>query len=434
MKRGTAPDMTADGRGGTGWFYGWAILCVTILGTICTSPGQTYFVGLFNESLRAATGVQLDRLALAYGIATFIASLPLSVIGKVTDRVGVRATTVCASLGLAAACVLLTTVSGFFGLMLAFFLLRLMGQGTLGLVSSHALAMWFERRLSFVEGLRHGSMSIGIAVLPPAVIGSIAVLGWRETYWVFAGVLTAFAILAGIVLRNRPEDIGQHVDNDTYEHAPGQARPIRPDDPAFTLRTAVRTRAFWILSITAMVSGLIGTAFLFHTSAILEDAGAGTSKVGLVISAWGVALGVVQFGFGSLVDRIAPKWTMLVSMLLMGLSSTGFLLAGFSDWMGVVAMLVFGVSMGLMVLVIGPTTARYFGRTHHGAIRGLQTTVNVIGTSLGPFVFAATETVTGSFSGALWASLGSGFVLALVCLSLEQPVRAKTSSETSHRG
>ena len=51
-------------------------------------------------------------------------------------------------------------------------------------------------------------------------------------------------------------------------------------------------------------------------------------------------------------------------------------------------MVFFGVAHGLITAVANPTIARYFGRTHHGSIRGTVGMVIVVGTGHGPLTSA----------------------------------------------
>ena len=85
-----------------------------------------------------------------------------------------------ASVGLALAGVALSSVTGIVTLTLAFFLLRVFGQGALALSSSHALALRYDANLGAVEGLRGATISAAIAVAPQVSIALIATRGWRS--------------------------------------------------------------------------------------------------------------------------------------------------------------------------------------------------------------------------------------------------------------
>ena len=72
------------------FFYGWVMLPVVTLISICTSPGQTYGIAVFNPYLREALSLSNSELSGAYALGTILASLPLTYVGALMDRYGPR--------------------------------------------------------------------------------------------------------------------------------------------------------------------------------------------------------------------------------------------------------------------------------------------------------------------------------------------------------
>ena len=84
---------------------------------IASSPGQTVVVSQFNTSFREDLGLSPSALSGAYMVGTVLASLPLVLVGSLSDRFGPRLVTgviavlfalACASVGLARGLVSLT--------------------------------------------------------------------------------------------------------------------------------------------------------------------------------------------------------------------------------------------------------------------------------------------------------------------------------------
>ena len=71
----------------------------------------------------------------------------------------------------------------------------------------------------------------------------------------------------------------------------------------------------------------------------------------------------------------------------------------------IVAIGSWGSSSGLRAALMAAALPRLFGRTHLGAIAGAQMSALVIGSALGPFLFAWIEAAAGSYRRALWLSL-----------------------------
>lgn len=426
------------------FFYGWVMLAVAIAMAVATMPTQTVVISLFNESFRAALDTDLSRLSLAYTVGTILAALPLPWVGRMADRYGLRVVTAGVALACAASLVLLSRAGHIVVLGGAFFLIRFLGQGALGLLAGHTIAMWFERRL----GLTHSLLAIigfagGSALLPGPVAWLITEHGWQNALVALAGmvlVLTIPAVL--IVFRNKPEDIGQHLDGDPVEHPKVEPGTVPPpaNDPGFTLHAALRTRAFWILVPIMCANGLIGTALLFHMQVMLRSSGldATEHQTAIVNQSWAIAFGIGLLVMGFLADRMLPRRLMPFGPFLM-LIACVVCLAGPAGWVPPehvmttmrVGMALYGVAMSVSVAVGNPTIARYFGRTHHGAIRGAIQMASVAATGVGPFLAGAMYELAGDdFTPILAAFAISGVPLAAASLFLRPPAPSLASGES----
>jgi MFS transporter, OFA family, oxalate/formate antiporter len=420
-------------------FHGWIMLGVAVLMAVATMPGQTVIAALFNDSYRQALDLSITQLSAAYTIGTLLAAVPISWVGRMADRHGLRLVTGVVAIAFALALLLLSQVRGVVMLGVGFFLIRCLGQGCLSTLSGHVIAMWFERRL----GMAHAVVSIGgfaaaSALLPQPTAWLIAELGWRMALVVlavFVLVMTLPAVMT--VFRNRPEDVGQHLDGKELEAVQDDVGLSSASaDPAFTVGEAMRTRAFWICTTTMVFGGIVGTALIFHMSSILQSAGmAGTPReVALAIQPWPLAFGIATLASGWLVDRLRPAPLLASGTALLGVAillclaaSSSIASAGFTLPLMAAGMAVFGASQAMIVGVGTPTIARYFGRTHHGAIRGVVSATAVAATGVGPLLVGlAYEHLGQSFTPMLGVFAGCAVPLTLAALLLRRPHRHNT--------
>lgn len=195
------------------FYYGWVMLPIAMLAAIATGPGQTFGVSVFNPSLRLTLGLSHSQLTGAYMIGTLLAALPQPYIGSLMDRFGIRRVMFVIVILLGLACIFMSQVQGLLMLFLAFFLLRLLGQGALTLLATNTLAMWFQVRLGTVAGIMNAGVAGSIALIPPMILVLINQVGWRGAYATL-GVLVWLVMLPLLLLfyRNRPEDVGQSLD------------------------------------------------------------------------------------------------------------------------------------------------------------------------------------------------------------------------------
>jgi MFS transporter, OFA family, oxalate/formate antiporter len=423
-------------------FHGWIMLGIAVLLAVATMPGQTVLVALFNDSYRGELDLSITELSAAYTIGTLLAALPITWVGRLADRHGLRVVTAAVASLFVLALVALSRVQGVVTLGLCFFAIRCLGQGCLGMLSGHVIAMWFERRL----GMAHAVVSLagfgaGAALLPQPTAWAITELGWRTTLLVLAAFVAVLTLPAlATVFRNRPEDVGQHVDGEPARPR-GELQPASEpaerantasiQEPAFTLTEALRTRAFWVCTITTVFGGLVGTALIFHMSPLLQSAGLDGSprEVALAVQPWPIAFGVFTLLAGWLVDRYRPAPLLGTGALLLGgamvlvVASTTVAAAMVLPLAGA-GMGLFGASQAIIVGTATPTIARYFGRTHHGAIRGALSSIAVASTGVGPLLFGlGHDLADGSFAPFLVGAAACSLPLALAALSLRPPAR-----------
>ena len=236
------------------FYYGWIMLAVAMLIHICTAPGQTYGISIFNPYLREELGLSASRLGGAYMGATLLAGLPLTLVGVLMDRYGTRTALLIIVSLLGVTCVSMSRVSGIWSLFLVFFCLRFLAQGSMGLLAANTMAMWFSRRLGFASGLSNMGMAASFGLIPLLNLFLIREFGWRSTYTLL-GIAVCLILLPLLLLlyRNRPEEMGLQIDGQSAPPQEDTRSSSSPPDLAasFTLQAAMRTRSFWLLVVVA---------------------------------------------------------------------------------------------------------------------------------------------------------------------------------------
>ena len=413
------------------WFPGYTVLGAATVAYIASAPGQTFVVSQLNGPLRETFAISELTLNTSYAIATVMASLPLVLVGRWTDRFGPRKAMAGVALAFGLSCLVLSAVTGFWGVVLAFFLLRFTGQGALTMVSQHATAMWFHRRLGAVHGIKQVVIFAVWIAFPQIALWLINSVGWRQTYVIFAGLVWVGVIpMALLAIRDRPEDLGLRMDGDPAdppeETADEQTSPVArgkaraSDEVAFTLGEAIRTPAYWILAAVVFLSPLIGTAFLFDMQPILGQRGMSVESAALVVSSWTAGMAIAAIPAGQMTDRVRPSVLLPAGMGAIGVSALMLWWAP-AVWAAAGAMVVFAAGQTLSATASTATIARYFGRTHHGAIRSSLIRIGVVGTGLGPIFTGLSVNRTGGYLASTVAFIVMATVVGMATMSLRPP-------------
>lgn len=403
MPSSKEPDVSSSLVDRSPVYYGWIVLGVSTLGMAATLPGQTAGVSLFIDAFIEDLGLSRSLVSWFYTVATVVGSLALPLMGRLLDRWGPRRMAVAVIALFAASCVGMSQVRGWVGVFVGFVCLRGFGQGTLGLINNHAVNLWFERRRGLAVGILGLGMAGATALFPPLIDEGIQVYGWQTTYLLMGGILAVVMLPLGALLyRDAPERYGLSpdppsadlTDDESGTEHDGAVRGVEPE-------VAYRTWTFWLFTAAGVCTAGLGTGLLFHHFSILEEVGVGRDLAAQFFIPLGVVTALFNVGTGWLVDHSPPRALLGLQLILFG-TMMGLLPAVSTTAEVWVYGGVFGVSQGMQQALLGSAYAHYFGRLHHGTIRGLANTVFIGGTAIGPALLALGPDFLSGFAPILW--------------------------------
>ncbi len=389
-------------------FYGpWMILAGFIM-TFCSGPGQSFLFMMFQPYLLEEFQLSRWSFALIYGAGSFCSAILVSVVGRITDRVGVRLSLAVAAVLMSLACVGMMTASGVVSLSLALAVLRALGQGTIMLLCSLLMAQWYSQRRGRAMSIASMGLATSSAVMPALCLLLIDHFGWRVSYGIL-GLMLLFLLgtAAGLIVRNRPEDIDQHVDgiepDSQLENQLDEDRDAaQPAGPSSQLDRRVWTSPrFWVLVSALASAPFVITALVFHQVSIFAEKGIEDDVAAGVMVVFAIAAACANLLSGGLIDRFGVRKVLRASLLLQILAL--LLVQVLSPGpMVVVYILVLGLANGSASVLMGVTWVRFYGRDGLGKVQGSAGTVVLTAAALAPMLPGAVKDITGSFSMGLW--------------------------------
>ena len=396
-------------------YYGWVVLAVGSLGSLMTTPGQTPGFSAFLNHFIGDLDLSRSLVSTLYTAATLVASFALPLVGRQFDRRGARLTIGLTSLLLGLACIYMSWVHDAWTLVLGFFLLRLLGQGSLSLVSKNAINLWWVRRRGMAMGIS-GLIAALLGGLAPYLLNHLIDLyGWRTTYAIAGGlILLTILPLGWLLMRNRPEDHGLEPDGGGAPTGE-RGRKTGPIEYNWTLAQVLRTPLFWLLATGLGSMSMLGTGLTFHLFSIFADSGLSAALAASVFVPIAITGALVQLIGGLIVDRAPVRFLLVLALVLEAVVLV------WAPRLDSLAMAYgFGVCMGMKggldILVSSVIFANYFGRRHLGSIAGLASTLLVAFSALGPMPIGIARDVLGSYSLVLSGLAVLPLGLAVACL------------------
>ena len=367
-----------------------------------SSVGQTYFISLFGGEIRADFGLSHGGFGTVYMAGTMASAATIIWLGRIVDHWSVPATTLMTLLGLAAVALFMGFAWQGIALSVAIYGLRLMGQGMATHIGVTAMARYFVAERGRALAVAQLGQAFGAALSPPYVVALLALLTWREAWWLTAGLVLALLPLTFGLLRG--ENLAARAEALARDHGARIAEGYRVGE-------MLRDPGLWRRMPVLLAPSFISTGFVFHQVHVAAEKDwpielmAGSFTAYAVFSVAGLLIG------GPLVDRFSAR--RLVPFYLAPLALCCVSLAvGFAEWWPVIYLGWMGLGTGITSVVLGAIWAELYGLAHVGAIRAFGTSTMVFSTGLAPMVMglafdSGTSVETVAWLSALYCVLAS---------------------------
>ena len=254
------------------------------------------------------------------------------------------------------------------------FIVITLGSGLGGWLALVAMINnWFNRKRSMAMAASMSGIHVAGVLIPLFAL-------MVERYDLDAVALGVGILLLAVigpvtkVIRTRPEDMGLAPDGGVPSRAANaREEEADADEPNFTVRQALKTPAFWILTIAQVSSSVAIVTLALHLVPKLTDPATGMSltQAGTVELAYTLAALPAQFISGYFADRM-PK-TLLIAFL-MAIQATGILIIALFDGvpMAYLFALLYGIGFGGRVPLTTAIRGEYFGRKAFATIMGVS--------------------------------------------------------------
>ncbi len=373
--------------------YGWVVLACVCCAGVARQGGAVATLSVFVSPMTQEFGWSRTAISGAVSLGGVLAAILSPYLGRYLDRAGARLVLCLAILGTAAATALLSLTTALPLFYLLFCIARLNFAGPFDLGIYGAVSHWFVSRRALATSIATLGGMVGLTCMPLVAQAAMGygTGGWRNG-WLAVG---ATALVVGflpvwLLLVRAPEDVGLIPDR----HTPDAAPPIEP--PSFTRAEALRTPAFWLLSLFTLLVYPVQAGVSLHQAPFLIERGLSPGVAASVVGSFSALSGIAALGFG-LVPRFVPiRLRLALVGALLSLGAT-LMLWVHDATQAYVAATFFGLGIGGLLTMLPIAWADYYGRRSYGAIRGLALTVQVLAQAAGPLLSGVLRDTTGTY-------------------------------------
>ncbi|WP_440935575.1 MFS transporter [Candidatus Pelagibacter sp.] len=356
-------------------------LKVIIFGFIFTffsSFGQSFFLGLFNSSIRETLSITHGQFGSIYALATLLSSFILIWVGKKIDDINIFRFALYVTLLLAFSCFFFSKISSIVFLFIAVFLMRFSGQGLMSHTATTTISRFFTKSRGKALSIGWFGLSTAEFILPVLIVYLLTLTAWQNI-WLSISVLILFFLpfISFALIKNLNFDSREDVNDQNF---------VEKEIKNWTRVEVLKDYRFYIVCLNMLAMPWIATGVFVYQSYITESKEWGEFVIAQSFMAYSVLSVITLLGSGFLIDKFTSRKLLifmniplLISMLVLfylDISISAFIFLG-----------LIGISNGLANVLGSSTWAEIYGVKYIGSIKALTTALMVFSTAFGTALF-----------------------------------------------
>jgi len=345
--------------------------------TFFSSFGQSYFLGLFNSSIREALSITHGQFGSIYASATLCSSLLLIWVGKKIDDVNIFKFAFFVTILLSFACFFFSRVTSVFLLFIAIFLMRFSGQGMMSHTASTTISRYFTKTRGRALSISWFGLSFAEFIMPVLMVYLLTIIDWQNLWLIFSiSVLIILPIVSFLLIKNLDLD-SREANDENIKHV---------EIKQWKRRDVLKDYRFYIISLNMLAMPWIFTGFAVFQSFVQTSKGWGPYVIAQSFMSYSIFSVLTLFLSGFLIDKFTsrklliymniPLLLSVIVLFLFDTPITAFLFLG-----------LVGISNGFANILGSSTWAELYGVKYLGSIKALTTALMVFATAFGTALF-----------------------------------------------
>ena len=171
-------------------YYGWIIVIISGLAVYFSGPGQTYNVSVYIDSYIQEFQWSRTTVSSMYSMGTFTAGMLMGLVGRLYDIHGHRKVSTLVAALFGCALFFMSTISSVTTLLIGFFFIRFLGQGSMSMIGGTLVPQWFIKRKGRAMSIVSVFGALSMATFPAINICARAWLYLKQFCFLWLGLYT----------------------------------------------------------------------------------------------------------------------------------------------------------------------------------------------------------------------------------------------------
>ena len=346
--------------------------------TFFSSFGQSFFLGLFNPSIRNDLNISHGQFGSIYALATICSSLVLIWFGKKIDDFKLLNYSLVVVFLLIISSFFFSLISNLYLLIIGIFLMRFSGQGLMSHTSTTAISRYFNQRRGKALSTIWFGLSTAEFILPIFIIFLLTFLSWRSI-WQFISLMMLVTLPIIVLSTIKNLSIDSRENHNIFDRSFNNIKSWKRSE-------VIKDFKFYIISLNMLAMPWIATGVFVYQSFISDSKSWEIYTIPKSFMIYSISSILTLILSGFLVDRFTSRKMIyfINAPLLLGLI---FLYFYSQPLIAYIFFGLVGVSNGLANVLGSSTWAEIYGVKHIGSIKALTTALMVFSTAFGTAIF-----------------------------------------------
>ena len=344
--------------------------------TFFSSFGQSFFLGLFNESIRNELDITHGQFGSIYASATLLSSIILIWVGKKIDDFDVLKFSFFVISLLAISTFTFSKINSIAFLFIAILLMRFSGQGMMSHTASTTISRYFTNTRGKALSTGWFGLSTAEFLMPVTIIYALTIMDWRNIWIIITIAIILFLPLVSYFLVKEIKLSSRENDNEV----------IKQNIKQWKRSEVIKDYRFIIIALNMLAMPWIATGIFVYQSFILSAKNWGEYTIAQSFMVYSLASVLTLFVAGYLIDKFTSR-KLLIYMNIPFLISLLILIYFQSPVSSFFFLGLIGVSNGFANVLGSSTWAELYGVKFIGSIKALTTALMVFSTAFGTAFF-----------------------------------------------
>ena len=346
--------------------------------TFFSSFGQSFFLGLFNSSIRETLSISHGQFGSIYATATLCSSFILIWVGKKIDDINIFKFALFVILLLSFSSFLFSKISSITFLFLAILLMRFSGQGLMSHTATTTISRYFTKSRGKALSIGWFGLSTAEFILPVLIVYLLTIYAWQNIWITISiSILILLPIVSYFLIKNLDFDSREQSDENKNE---------KKNIKEWRRIEVIKDYRFYIICMNMLAMPWIATGVFVYQSFITESKGWGEFVIAQSFMVYSILSVITLLIAGFLIDKFTAR-KLLIYMNIPLFIATIVIMVFDQSYSAFLFLGLIGISNGLANVLGSATWAEIYGVKHIGSIKALTTALMVFSTAFGTALF-----------------------------------------------